>query len=127
MRVENIKVQRIKHHPFNNRFLFNRTNTINKFYDFVFRLGGYPFHEKDRMDLFLSFQTCVGPSHADKEDVFILGLHGKTVYTVFDKELLEITIERGDMVYIPSGIMHRSISITPRIIASLSLWSKSND
>ena len=27
---------------------------INKFYDFVFKLGGYPFHEKDRMDLFLS-------------------------------------------------------------------------
>ena len=95
--------------------------------DLIMKLGQYSFHQKDRMDFFVSFESNVGVPHVDKEDVFILGLHGKTVYTIFNKELLEITIERGDMVYIPSGIMHRSISMTPRIIASLSLWSKSND
>tara|TARA_E500000318_G_C3561504_1_gene213669 strand:+ start:2062 stop:2580 length:519 start_codon:yes stop_codon:yes gene_type:complete len=95
--------------------------------DLIMKLGQYNFHQKDRMDFFVSFESNVGVPHVDKEDVFILGLHGKTMYTIFDKELSEIIIEKGDMVFIPSGIMHRSISITPRSIASLSLWSKSNN
>jgi cupin superfamily acireductone dioxygenase involved in methionine salvage len=80
------------------------------------------------MDLFLSFETSIGPTHRDKEDVFILGLYGKTMYRVWkNNTVTEVLINRGDMIYIPSGVLHRSISITPRIIASLSLWGKSND
>ena len=101
---------------------------IAMFHDFVFKLGSYPFHERDRMDLFLSFETSIGPTHRDKEDVFILGLYGKTMYRVWkNNTVTEVLINRGDMIYIPSGVLHRSISITPRIIASLSLWGKSND
>lgn len=49
------------------------------------KLGQYSFHQKDRMDFFVSFESNVGVPHVDKEDVFILGLHGKTVYTVLIK------------------------------------------
>tara|TARA_Y100001937_G_scaffold124202_1_gene188521 strand:- start:3449 stop:3967 length:519 start_codon:yes stop_codon:yes gene_type:complete len=98
------------------------------FHDFVFKLGNYTFNEKDRMDLFISFETSVGPSHTEKEDVFILGLFGKTLYRVWKDDIAtEVIINKGDMIYIPSGVLHKSISITPRIITSLGLWGKSND
>jgi len=111
-----------------NKPLSKHDKLFTIFHDFVFKLGDYTFDEKDRMDLFISFETSVGPSHTEKEDVFILGLFGKTLYRVWKDDVsTEVLINKGDMIYIPSGVLHKSISITPRIITSLGLWSKYND
>ncbi len=98
-------------------------------FDFLRKMFKYQPHEKDEIDLFFSLVSQVGSSHVDEEDVFILGLNGTTVYRVFDKDLSNVTnkdyiIEKGDIIYIPNGIKHKVISLSPRVIASIGFFGE---
>ena len=72
-------------------------------------------------DLFISFKAVKGCAHYDKENVIILGLHGTTEY-YFPLLKKSYFINKGDALYIPSGITHCASSNTARIVASLSLY-----
>jgi hypothetical protein len=60
-------------------------------------------------------------AHFDLYDVYIIGLHGKTMYRN-DKE--EVFVEEGDVLYLKKGEEHRAIGITPRIIASYAFYDE---
>ena len=47
-----------------------------------------------------------------------MGLKGKVIYKIFDTDVTEYIIEKGDMIFIPRGIKHKVIGITPRIVAA---------
>tara|TARA_B110001454_G_scaffold198291_1_gene202324 strand:- start:89 stop:592 length:504 start_codon:yes stop_codon:yes gene_type:complete len=75
---------------------------------------------KSSIDIFFSF--CAGGrsiAHEDYDDVSIFGLYGKTIYLIND---VEYSIEKGDLIFIPKGTIHRAIGITPRIIGSYGTW-----
>ena len=76
---------------------------------------------KSNVFLFFSF-TGGGKSlaHQDLEDVIIIGLYGKTLYIIENKEYL---IEEGDLILIPKGVVHRAIGLTPRIILSFGMYN----
>jgi len=90
--------------------------------DFLKKLFKYRPSEKDGVDLFFSLVSQVGVSHIDPEDVFILGLKGKTIYKVFGTETIDYIVNENDLIFIPKGIKHKVIGITPRIIASIGLF-----
>ena len=79
----------------------------------------YSDHIKDNVDLFFSFVPAVGNTHMDPEDVYIIGLHGKTMYKIYDKNKIDYEINKGDLIFIPKGNKHRAVALTPRIIASI--------
>ena len=91
------------------------------FLDFLYKIFKYTPETRDGVDLFFSFVTNTGMSHVDTEDVFLIGMHGKTIYRMTDtgKDYL---LEHGDFLHIPKGIRHKSISSTPRIIASVGFF-----
>jgi ribosomal protein L16 Arg81 hydroxylase len=76
---------------------------------------------KTNIFLFFSF-TGGGKSlaHKDEENVIIIGLYGKTMYIIKDKEYL---IEKGDLIKIPKGIVHRAVGLSPRIILSFGIYN----
>jgi mannose-6-phosphate isomerase-like protein (cupin superfamily) len=102
----------------------NCLEEFTTFNDFLRRLLKYERDKKDAVDLFFSFVSQVGNTHVDIEDVFIIGLEGKTIYRVFDNINKDYTIEKGDMIFIPKGIKHKVIGLTPRIIASIGFYGK---
>jgi glyoxylate utilization-related uncharacterized protein len=55
----------------------------------------------------------------DQEDVFLLGLCGKTIYRVNNNFY---TVERGDLLFVSKGVRHKAISVTPRIVASFGFF-----
>jgi len=74
-------------------------------------------------DFFLFFSFTGGGkslAHKDLENVIIIGLYGKTIYIVENKEYL---IEKGDLISIPKGIVHRAIGLSPRIILSFGIYN----
>ena len=83
----------------------------------------YNFNKEDGCRVFFSFVSNSGPSHVDREDVFLLGLHGKTIYKV-EKNFYEI--EKGDLLFVTRGDRHKAISVTPRIIASFGFFGGKN-
>ena len=101
------------------------SNTQRKFKDifyFLYKIFKYEKNQKDEVDLFFSLVSQVGNSHIDEEDVFIIGLQGVTIYRVFNTEFTDYQIEKGDMIFIPKGIKHKVIGLTPRIIASIGFY-----
>jgi len=102
----------------------NFLQEFKTFFDFLSKLFKYKKDANDEVDLFFSLVSQVGNSHFDKEDVFIIGLKGTTIYRVFDKEKKDYTIEKGDMIFIPRGIKHKVIGLNPRIIASVGFYGK---
>lgn len=71
--------------------------------------------------LFASFSFgCTTEPHKDDEDVYILGLLGKTFYVVEDKEFI---VEKGDLLKIEANKNHYAVSLSPRIILSYGLWN----
>jgi len=103
------------------------SNTLKEFkifFDFLSKLFKYERDAKDEVDLFFNLASQVGNSHMDIEDVFIIGLKGTTIYRVFDIKNKDYTIEKGDMIFIPRGISHKAIGLTPRIIASIGFYGK---
>jgi len=93
--------------------------------DFFSKLFKYVPEITDGVDIFFSFVTNTGNAHIDTEDVFLIGLYGKTTYRIIDNKK-DYMIERGDLLYIPKGIKHKSISITPRAIASVGFHGGKN-
>jgi len=105
--------------------IFKVSNTLKEFktfLDFFRKLFKYSFDERDEVDLFFSLVSQVGLTHIDIEDVFILGLKGKTIYRIFDKENKDYEINKGDLIFIPRNIKHKVIGINPRIIASIGYY-----
>tara|TARA_R100000149_G_C5856105_1_gene123353 strand:+ start:49 stop:567 length:519 start_codon:yes stop_codon:yes gene_type:complete len=82
----------------------------------------YSDHFKDNVDLFFSFVPSVGNTHDDEEDVYIVGLHGKTMYQIYGENKIDYIINKGDLIFIPKGNKHRSIALSPRIIASIGFY-----
>jgi quercetin dioxygenase-like cupin family protein len=76
-------------------------------------------NKKSNLTLFFSFKASVGPSHIDKEDVNILGLYGKTLYIVDNQHYC---VEKGDVLKIKRGTLHKSIALEPRIILSHGIY-----
>lgn len=69
------------------------------------------------LHIFFSFNSgSSGKPHRDPYGVFLLGAYGKTIYHVEGQEYL---LEKGDVLTIPENALHKSISITPRIVLSL--------
>lgn len=99
--------------------------TLNSYFDFLTKIFKYVRDARDGVDLFFSFVTNASHSHVDIEDVFLIGLSGKTIYRLI-KEERDYIIEKGDLLYIPKGTAHKAISLTPRIIASVGLLGGKN-
>jgi|TARA_R100000455_G_scaffold30965_1_gene23016 hypothetical protein len=75
---------------------------------------------KNNVYLFFSFTAgSKGLAHSDIEDVVIVGLYGKTLYIIDEKNYI---IEKGDMIKIPKGVVHRGIGLEPRIILSFGVY-----
>ena len=87
--------------------------------NFLRKTFQYNLNKEDGCRLFYSFASNSGPSHVDREDVFLLGLYGKTVYKV-ENNFYEI--EKGDLLFVSRGSRHKAISITPRIVASFGFF-----
>ena len=102
----------------------NCLEEFKTFNDFLHRLLKYERDERDAVDLFFSFVSQVGNTHVDIEDVFIIGLEGKTIYRVYDNINEDYIVEKGDMIFIPKGIKHKVIALTPRIIASVGFYGR---
>ena len=94
------------------------------FFDFLKKLFNYEDNVSDEVDLFFSFCSLVGMPHADPEDVFIISLHGVTTYRIFSDKDMDIVLNKGDMIYIPRGIKHKVLAMTPRVIASFGYYGK---
>jgi len=79
---------------------------------------------KNNIYLFFSFVAGgKGPLHNDIEDVHLIGLYGKTLYIVNDKNFI---LEKGDLLVIPKGVIHRAIGLEPRIVLSFGIYGKDN-
>ena len=103
------------------------TNILKEFkilFDFFAKLFKYELTENDGIDLFFSFVSQIGNAHEDIEDVYIIGLHGKTIYRVFDEDNKDYEINKGDLIFIPKGKKHKAIAINSRIIASIGFYGK---
>jgi len=86
--------------------------------DFLQKIFKYNLTTKDGVDLFFSFVTNIGVSHADTEDVFLIGLYGNTIYRVIENNK-DFILEKGDLLFVPKGTQHKAISLTPRVVASV--------
>lgn len=110
---------------FNGTWQVRNAHEVNNdffvFADFFYKIFKYTPEVRDGVDLFFSFVTNTGGSHVDKEDVFLIGMYGKTIYrmTNTNKDYL---LEYGDLLYIPKGIVHRALSLTPRIVMSIGFY-----
>lgn len=89
--------------------------------DFLSKIFKYPYHIENGVNIFFSFVTNTGGSHVDREDVFLVGLYGKTIYRIIETNK-DYCLKRGDLLYIPKGILHKPISATPRSIASIGFF-----
>ena len=106
------------------------SNTLQEFkifFDFLSKLFKYERDSRDEVDLFFSLVSQVGNTHADIEDVFIIGLKGTTIYRVFDIENKDYCVEKGDMIFIPKGKKHKVLGMNPRIIASIGFYGRRLD
>jgi ribosomal protein L16 Arg81 hydroxylase len=89
--------------------------------DFLEKTFNYKYHVENGVDIFFSLIANTGASHVDEEDVFILGSHGKTTYRIIP-DGIDYQIKKGDLLYIPRGIRHRSFSNTPRVVMSIGFF-----
>lgn len=51
-------------------------------------------------------------NHKDTVDVLFWQVHGTTLWIVED---IEFILEPGDIIFVPTGISHQVISLTPRV------------
>jgi ribosomal protein L16 Arg81 hydroxylase len=89
--------------------------------DFLQKTFKYRFNAENGVDIFFSLVANTGSSHVDKEDVFLIGSYGKTTYRMIP-EGIDYQIKKGDLLYIPRGIRHRSFSNTPRAVISIGFF-----
>ena len=100
------------------KFVDRVDQVLFTFRDFFQKTFRYTPEARDGVDLFFSFASVGGDAHMDEEDVFLIGLKGRTIYRMMvTKE--EYELESGDLLYVPKGTRHKAISMTPRVIASV--------
>jgi len=109
-------------------FIFDNTIAIDDVQNDGAVIDLYNFLEnkynrhKIKSDMHIFFSMSSGGksiSHFDNYDVYIIGLHGKTLYRNNKEEHL---VEEGDLLYVKKGEEHRAIGITPRIVASYAFY-----
>ncbi len=106
--------------------MLNVTNYLQEFrifFDFLLKTFKFNTDSRNGVELYFNFAAQVGAVHDDIENVFIIGLKGKTVYRVYDTNNIDYEINKGDMIFIPPGIRHKVIAMTPRIIASIGFYN----
>ena len=101
----------------------NYIQELKIFFDFFRKLLRYEIDSRDEVDLYFSFTSQISSNHIDPEDVYIIGLKGKTIYRIFNTNN---EVNEGDLIFIPRGIKHKAIGTTPRIIASIGYYGKKN-
>tara|TARA_R100001163_G_C5067934_1_gene207509 strand:- start:1128 stop:1652 length:525 start_codon:yes stop_codon:yes gene_type:complete len=101
----------------------NYFKEFQTFFDFFYKLFKYKYDSRDAVELFFSMAAQVGVVHADIEDVFIIGLKGKTIYRIYQEENIDYEISKGDLIFIPNGVSHKVIGLTPRIITSIGYFN----
>jgi|TARA_R100000656_G_C3900061_1_gene118562 hypothetical protein len=100
----------------------NYNSSFFTFLDFFRKTFKYTSDVQDGADLFLSFVTGTdGGPHKDDEDVFLIGLYGKTMYQDIPTDKHYI-IEKGDLLFFPRQRSHRALSLTPRVILSVGFY-----
>ena len=104
------------------RKVANLLEEIKPTLNFLGDLFFYEKKENDGIDLFFSFVSQAGVPHWDEEDVFILGLQGEVMYKIFGIETKNYIVKKGDMIFIPKGLKHKVIALSPRIVASVGFW-----
>ena len=53
-------------------------------FSFLQKMFLYKLDSGDEVDLFFSFVSQVGHAHVDQEEIYILGLHGTTIYRIYE-------------------------------------------
>ena len=89
-----------------------RPNTLQKAYDEV-------LSDEGEMHIYVSL-TSDSPTfgkHKDTDDVLIVQAIGKMQYFIENKW---VTLVAGDYLYIPKGIYHTPVVLTPRVTLSFS-------
>tara|TARA_R100000963_G_C4556620_1_gene47236 strand:+ start:43 stop:486 length:444 start_codon:yes stop_codon:yes gene_type:complete len=77
-------------------------------------------NKKANLHIFYSMvQGTRSNTHRDPYGVHIVGGKGRTLYKVGSKEYI---VEPGDLLYIPSGVLHTAIGLDPRIIISYAIY-----
>lgn len=68
-------------------------------------------------DIYSSLSSYRGgtPYHIDQESVLILNVFGKICYNMYKENIQSFLLEEGDAIYIPSGLPHSGVPLTPRI------------
>ena len=75
---------------------------------------------KTDLDLFFSFVSGnKSITHRDDYTVFIVGMYGKTLYKIEEKEFI---VSEGDLLWIPKNKIHKAIGLTPRICLSYGIY-----
>ena len=97
---------------------------FNFIQDFLQKFFKYYPDDRDNCDIFFSFQSTSGLSHLDIEDVFIVGLEGEVMNKTFGEVLNYYTIHKGDMIYIPKGVQHKVIGLSPRVTLSVGFYGR---
>ena len=94
------------------------------YFDKIYSFLNEEYNKKNlKADVVLFFSFTGGGkslAHKDRESVTIIGLYGKTMYIVGNEQYL---IEKGDLISIPKGIVHRAIGLSPRIILSYGVYN----
>ena len=104
----------------------NFTLEFHSVFNYFKKIIKYDNHPRDNVDLFFSFVPSAGNTHVDQEDVYILGLYGKTMYKMYGENKKDYIINEGDLIFIPRGNKHRSVALSPRIIASIGFYGQAN-
>ena len=106
------------------REVMNLLKEFKVLFNFLNKTFKYKHHEQNNIDLFLSFVSQAGIPHIDEEDVFIIGLKGDTIYKIFDNKIIDYKISKEDLIYIPRGVKHKVIGVSPRIVMSIGFFSE---
>jgi len=106
------------------RGVVNLLKEFNVLFDFFSKTFNYKYDQRNNVDLFLSLISQVGVPHIDEEDVFIIGLNGNMVYKVFNDKIVDYHVFKGDLIFIPKGVKHKVIGISPRISISVGFFSE---
>tara|TARA_R110000824_G_scaffold294838_1_gene483232 strand:+ start:3361 stop:3816 length:456 start_codon:yes stop_codon:yes gene_type:complete len=111
-----------KSYIFKSIFKINNVQDHDDFKDFYNYCEKNFNKNKSKSNLLMFFSLKSGTTsatHKDTEDVYILGVKGKTWYKVSNKEYI---VEKGDLLKIPANSIHTAIGLTPRIIVSYGVW-----
>ena len=106
------------------REVMNLLKEFKVLFDFFSKTFSYKYDQRNNVDLFLSLISQVGLPHIDEEDVFIIGLNGDMVYKVFNDKIVNYRISKGDLIFIPKGVKHKVVGLSPRIVMSIGFFSE---